>query len=451
MTKFFLLIALCIVAAICAEVATTGIDSEAQFKKFAAFQESFLKSAQAQAAAGISNLRTMGTNAASYGVYQIFNSATCSGTPAYAASTAIGVCMPLYGGSGSVIVTVSGSTATVTDYTDTACTQNPTQYIQAPLNSCSGGNFNGVSAGINVITQSGSAPSYSVNGVAYTTYDTTADCNAQAPGVYGFLWYPTGANGCVAATSSSSGSSSITCSGGNVNVNVYSQANCAGTAQGGSLASNYMCSTPTVSSLTLAQGYNYISCTTPPAAAASSTCFAGSESIMLESGATVPISDVRVGDKVLAYSSASQSTVFSDVVAVPHGQNNIKANFQHIAMESGADIKMTAEHSLPAGACSLASLPLARAADVQVGDCVQTTEGVSRVVSNNVVSDEGIYTIVTNADFVVVNGVVASPFAVNHAVANFMYGIHRMVYAVAPKMVAPLSGVMSNLAAYFTK
>ena len=76
------------------------------------------------------------------------------------------------------------------------------------------------------------------------------------------------------------------------------------------------------------------------------------------------------------------------------------------------------------------------------------------MVSNSAVSNvEGVYTIVTDKadDLVIVNGIVASPFAVNHAVANAVYNVHRVLYSVAPKLVAPVAAVMSGLAAYFTK
>jgi hypothetical protein len=35
----------------------------------------------------------------------------------------------------------------------------------------------------------------------------------------------------------------------------------------------------------------------------------------------------------------------------------------------------------------------------------------------------------------VVNGVVASPFAINHAVPEAWYSIHRLVYALVPALL----------------
>ena len=49
---------------------------------------------------------------------------------------------------------------------------------------------------------------------------------------------------------------------------------------------------------------------------------------------------------------------------------------------------------------------------------------------------EGVYTIVTNEEYVVVNGIIASPFGANHMMANMYYNIHRMVYASAPMLLS---------------
>lgn len=183
---------------------------------------------------------------------------------------------------------------------------------------------------------------------------------------------------------------------------------------------------------------------------------------------TKPISEVQIGDSVLAFSTATKSALFSEVIATPHGHNSIAADFQRIVTENGSDIKMTAEHLLPSGTCidrtgattesDFASLlPLVRAADVRAGDCIHTLRGQEKVVENSVMRGEGIYTIVTaDGDYLFVNGVLASPFAVNHFVANAIYGAHRFVFAMAPGLVKSaafdvVNGVASALAAYFSK
>lgn len=64
----------------------------------------------------------------------------------------------------------------------------------------------------------------------------------------------------------------------------------------------------------------------------------------MESGSNKLISDVYVGDRVLAFSTKTQSTDFSTVVAVPHNKNNKIAEFVQITTESGKVIKLTSEH-----------------------------------------------------------------------------------------------------------
>jgi Hint module len=164
-------------------------------------------------------------------------------------------------------------------------------------------------------------------------------------------------------------------------------------------------------------------------------CFSGSESVRLESGGTSHISDIRIGDRILA-ADASGHKLFSDVVFVPHGPNKDNALFVHITTANGRDIKMTESHILPSGACNTASsLPLVYAKNVKVGDCVMTVSGKERVSAVGFVLGQGLYTIVTKEKFVVVNGIIASPFAVNHMLADLYYNIHRFAYAFAPSLL----------------
>lgn len=166
-------------------------------------------------------------------------------------------------------------------------------------------------------------------------------------------------------------------------------------------------------------------------------CFAGSETILLESGATKMMSEVAIGDRVQVYSADTGSTEFSDVIAVPHASNDVLATFVEINTASGS-VKMTPDHLVAAGSCSAANtmLPLVRSEDVKVGDCVNTVEGQSMVSSINTVDEKGIYTIVTRGEFLVVGNIVASPFAVNHNILHFFYNLHRALPTGSPLVAA---------------
>jgi Hint module len=145
--------------------------------------------------------------------------------------------------------------------------------------------------------------------------------------------------------------------------------------------------------------YNY-STYTPTSSSKSSAdklnaCFAGSETLRLESGELRVISNVRVGDRVLSADAAGR-TSYSDVVYVPHGANSDDALFTHITTASGRDIKMSPSHIILAGPChSSASLPLTYASSLSMGDCVMKVSGEDMVSTVETVQGKGLYTVVT--------------------------------------------------------
>jgi hypothetical protein len=178
----------------------------------------------------------------------------------------------------------------------------------------------------------------------------------------------------------------------------------------------------------------YITVGTTSGSSSSSSCFASSETVQLENGDIVTIADVVVGDRVLAADATGVPT-FAKVVAVPHdAKNTVEAEFMQLVTVSG-DIKLTADHLLVVSkGCAGAETQLSMAKDVVVGDCLLKASGALDAVESVIESSQGtgVHTIVTDAEYVVVNGFVASPFAHNHAVANAYYNIIRFVSKIIP-------------------
>jgi hypothetical protein len=108
-------------------------------------------------------------------------------------------------------------------------------------------------------------------------------------------------------------------------------------------------------------------------------------------------------------------------------------NFIHINTEN-KDLKMTKNHILPSGLCG-STLPLVHASKVVIGDCVQSISGQEKVTSIDIVKGHGLYTVVTNEEYIVVNGIIASSFGANHMMANLYYNIHRFLYALSPGLL----------------
>jgi Hint module len=154
--------------------------------------------------------------------------------------------------------------------------------------------------------------------------------------------------------------------------------------------------------------------------------------VRLGDGEVKFISNVKVGDRVLAADAAGR-TFYSDVVFVPHGPNTQRSLFTHISTAAGRSVKMTSNHIIPAGSCgSSAPLSLIYASKVRVGDCIMTVSGEEAVSAVETVKGEGLYTIVTTAEYLVVNDILVSPFGTNHMAANLYYNTHRFLYLSVP-------------------
>ena len=158
-------------------------------------------------------------------------------------------------------------------------------------------------------------------------------------------------------------------------------------------------------------------------------CFAGSETLLLESGAFIPIDQVKIGDRVQV-ASIDGLLSFADVVFLPHEKNTQLASFIEIETESGASLKATPTHFVMAGTCGDKNMRLSRVEDVAVGYCVLTTLGEVAVIRVSKTQERGVYTLITSHKdgIVVVNGFIASSFSYNHMIANFYYRIHRELY-----------------------
>jgi len=169
----------------------------------------------------------------------------------------------------------------------------------------------------------------------------------------------------------------------------------------------------------------------------SNTCFSSTDTVQMENGATKYISDLVVGDRVLSWDNVNSKPTYTDVVYLPHAKNDIESTFVNVEVASGSSLKMTQSHLILAGDCAApsSSFALKASASLTTGECVQSVDGVVAIKSISKVKDIGIYTFVTNDEFVVVNGIVASPFAVNHFVVNKFYNIHRAIYAVSPALL----------------
>eukprot|EP00613_Pedinella_sp_CCMP2098_P064368 CAMPEP_0171985260 /NCGR_PEP_ID=MMETSP0993-20121228/274256_1 /TAXON_ID=483369 /ORGANISM="non described non described, Strain CCMP2098" /LENGTH=338 /DNA_ID=CAMNT_0012638117 /DNA_START=106 /DNA_END=1123 /DNA_ORIENTATION=+ len=166
------------------------------------------------------------------------------------------------------------------------------------------------------------------------------------------------------------------------------------------------------------------------------SCFHASGTATLESGASKKMPELSLGDVVqiadeegnLSFSQILMlphkkndeprrrgpdadeegNLSFSQILMLPHKKNDELATFLNLTTESGKTTLMTADHLIPR--CG-ETIVLSMASELFVGDCLLTTDGKETLTEINSVVASGIYTAVTKEKFIVVDGIVASPFS----------------------------------------
>ena len=239
-----------------------------------------------------------------------------------------------------------------------------------------------------------------------SAYDTIDNCIAgTGGGVYESRSFR---NGCFPSDDGTS-SNSFAVENNTVTYKTFnSNPSCSGNPSTTSTLTNEQLCRSQKNNLDFSVGYLRIDPQTIASSSSSSSkvCFAGSETVAMEFGEVVPISSVRVGDRILAANAAGELS-FSDVIAVPHAENSIDANFIQIGTTDGKSLKLTPEHLIPAGSCD-SNFDIIPAGEVVIGSCLRTIDGFEVVNSIELVKSSGIYTVVTMEEFIAERPVSAS-------------------------------------------
>lgn len=190
-------------------------------------------------------------------------------------------------------------------------------------------------------------------------------------------------------------------------------------------------------------------------------CFPSSERVLHETRGEISIAEVKIGDSILSANRKGE-TKFSRVIAFPHDVNNGKmAIFHELTLSDGSQVRMSPEHVLPVGPCNNKNdgsddnngdndaglYPFVRAMDVEIGSCVYTHDnGIVPIISNEQVRGEGVYSFVTDEELIVVGGIVVSPYAVSHNVANAYYTIFRWCFHhLGEELFTAINSIVSGL------
>lgn len=177
----------------------------------------------------------------------------------------------------------------------------------------------------------------------------------------------------------------------------------------------------------------------PTSSGGGSVCFPASARVELENGAFVPISTLKLGDRVRTGAGS-----FSDVFMFTHRSEHVHARFVRLVTASGASLTLTPSHYLYANG------QLVAAGSVRIGDTLVLANGAtSNIATIENVSGIGLYNPQTLDGNLVVDGVLTSAYttAVHPRVAHTaLLAPLRWLYAAigAPRLLETLATAIGS-------
>lgn len=165
-------------------------------------------------------------------------------------------------------------------------------------------------------------------------------------------------------------------------------------------------------------------------------CFPGWARVMIAGGVQKSLSSLAPGDRVMALSETGQ-VVYSQVLLFLHRDESSQSTFLSLETEDGNRLAVTPHHLVFLSARCRSKRSDYRAlfaSRAQVGDCVliRTAEGrmrPSRITCVTVDESMGVYSPLTDAGTLFVEGVLASSYALveDHRLAHWAFGPVRLL------------------------
>lgn len=150
------------------------------------------------------------------------------------------------------------------------------------------------------------------------------------------------------------------------------------------------------------------------------SCFPSDSTVVLYDGRSLPISELRLGDRVHV-----GGNVYSEVFMFTHSDRNVVTRFMRITTTSGASITLTPGHYLYVNGRSMS------ARNVRIGDKLELGNSkTSAVTSVDVVVKQGVYNPHTILGNIVVDGILASTYtsAVQPCAAHSLLSPFRALF-----------------------
>ncbi|KAF5276232.1 hypothetical protein FQR65_LT04037 [Abscondita terminalis] len=149
-------------------------------------------------------------------------------------------------------------------------------------------------------------------------------------------------------------------------------------------------------------------------------CFSGENTIRTSDGSIKKLSELMLGDKVLAMDYAINELVYSEVIMFLDWNPNEKNAFLEINLESGRTLTVTRSHLVIREILNSSSSETVYAESLTLGDnlIVHSRDGnkfQDKVINVKPVFRTGVYAPLTTVGTVIVNDIVVSCYAVVHS------------------------------------
>jgi len=135
------------------------------------------------------------------------------------------------------------------------------------------------------------------------------------------------------------------------------------------------------------------------------SCFHGDGTVLLESGTSKRLSELSLGERIKTNDGRGGFS-FNPVLTLPHANNTEPAAFITLTTETGKKVDMTSDHFIPK--CNQEQVTVGA---LVVGDCLLTVDGKETLIEISSTAKYGVFTAITQDKFIVVDGIVASPFS----------------------------------------
>jgi len=175
-------------------------------------------------------------------------------------------------------------------------------------------------------------------------------------------------------------------------------------------------------------------------------CFPADSEVQLESGKRVKLYDLKVGQKIAAYDTATEKSIFSEVYTFLDYDRNVTDIFIQLFFENEnkvvESISLTPEHLVLAQRYVDKPEAFVQSKDIKVGDTIFRSEN-GKIVPVTVTfmktrKSKGVIAPATLDGTLVVDNVVASSYAtIDHHVSHKVLAPLRWAYYVSPKLANP--------------